>query len=452
MGHRPRRPARPGETGRPGSAGRADRDARRRPGGPVLAPGPGGGHRLVPPPLGDEAVRAFPYAPVVGHYRQVGKAAVAPELVALLRGARTRLMCAGPPGYGARPPRTPWRAGRPRRLAAGHLAAADLLRPGHGVRQLRRARAAGGRRRARPGSGDGRGRPGGGPPRGAGRGRVRGAARRPRPPGSGPGPRRCCGRWPGSTSSPRGGGGPGSRAALTGLRDVLAATPGDRPLACAGRDAATALLDRAPGAVRRAADLALLPVTTLHDEYMFIRCIQLFERLFTQVARALLVATDAVRLGRPAAAVRALGAAERRLAHATGPLYRVLTTMPPAAFSVIRGTPTARARSSRSPTGWSNWRARRAGGRPRIGEGPAARPGHHAPGAVRGVRRERRAADAEELAAVMRRLDATWQAMKRTHWGVTLKIIGRVSGTGGTTGAEYLKAAADVPLFPLLAE
>ncbi len=52
----------------------------------------------------------------------------------------------------------------------------------------------------------------------------------------------------------------------------------------------------------------------------------------------------------------------------------------------------------------------------------------------------------------MRLLDETWCGMKRTHWGVTLKIIGQVPGTGGTAGASYLQRSAATPLFPLLAE
>ncbi|MEV5504273.1 hypothetical protein AB0M50_53605 [Nonomuraea fuscirosea] len=54
------------------------------------------------------------------------------------------------------------------------------------------------------------------------------------------------------------------------------------------------------------------------------------------------------------------------------------------------------------------------------------------------------------LAAAMAGLDEAWQAMKRTHWGITLKIIGRVPGTGGSSGADYLREAAERPLFPAL--
>ena len=42
--------------------------------------------------------------------------------------------------------------------------------------------------------------------------------------------------------------------------------------------------------------------------------------------------------------------------------------------------------------------------------------------------------------------------MKRGHWGIALKVIGTVPGTGGTAGASYLKNAAMMSLFPRLSE
>ena len=43
-------------------------------------------------------------------------------------------------------------------------------------------------------------------------------------------------------------------------------------------------------------------------------------------------------------------------------------------------------------------------------------------------------------------LAAAWTAMKKTHWGIALKIIGRVPGTGGTAGADFLRERAERPL------
>jgi hypothetical protein len=57
----------------------------------------------------------------------------------------------------------------------------------------------------------------------------------------------------------------------------------------------------------------------------------------------------------------------------------------------------------------------------------------------------------ERVRAAMVRLDESWRAMKRSHWGITLKTIGRVPGTGGTAGADYLHRSSRLPLFPTLA-
>ena len=52
----------------------------------------------------------------------------------------------------------------------------------------------------------------------------------------------------------------------------------------------------------------------------------------------------------------------------------------------------------------------------------------------------------------MRRLDRAWGAMKRGHWGITLKIIGSVPGTGGHGRRIVFKTAAEASLFPGLPE
>ncbi|MEV8015624.1 hypothetical protein AB0O76_04545 [Streptomyces sp. NPDC086554] len=239
-------------------------------------------------------------------------------------------------------------------------------------------------------------------------------------------------------------------APLDALRGALGGLD-DEPAADAAREAVTAIRAEAPPAVLRAVEIALLPVTTLHDEQMFIRSIQLFERLFTLTARALTTAVEAVRADRPAEAAAVLEAAATRLSGSTGPLYRVLTTMPPESFAVIRDhTHGASAIQSRPYQLVETVSAKR--------EGEAHRPEKGPLFTLDATLQEQflqRAAgwatqDTRRLQDAMRTLDTNWRGMKRTHWGVTMKIIGRVPGTGGTAGADYLKAAADMGLFPLL--
>lgn len=219
----------------------------------------------------------------------------------------------------------------------------------------------------------------------------------------------------------------------------------------AARAAVAALREQAAPALLRAVEVSLLPVTTLHDEQMFIRSIQLFERLFARVARSLTSAVEAVRADRPAEAAAVLETAAAWLSGATGPLYRVLTTMPPESFAVIRDhTHGASAIQSRPYQLVETVSAKR--------EGEAHRPEKGPLFALDTTLQEAFLArvggwpseDARRLEDAMRGLDANWRGMKRTHWGVTMKIIGKVPGTGGTAGADYLKAAANVGLFPQL--
>ncbi len=209
------------------------------------------------------------------------------------------------------------------------------------------------------------------------------------------------------------------------------------------------VLDRIPPSLRQVVDIAMLPTSTLHDEHMFIRSIQIFESVYRQVVRALLRALTAVEEADAVRAREELADAASRL-EATPLLYRVVTTMPKEAFAVIRdytnGRSAVQSRAYRQveficapadpdPT--------TAGKIPRI-EVPArtlqeafAEQEHRMP-----------AADARLLAEEMVRLDTAWHSMKRTHWGITLKIIGNVPGTGGTDGADYLKRTSEAPLFP----
>lgn len=206
----------------------------------------------------------------------------------------------------------------------------------------------------------------------------------------------------------------------------------------------------APRPVRLATELAMLPTTRLHDEQMFIRSVQIFETLYRQVYRCLRRAGTAVQRLDVDLACAELADATARL-NLSPVLYRVVTTTPKDAFAIIRqytnGRSAIQSRSYRQIELACAPRTLVAMAdklppvrvqRPSLEEAFLASTGRLA------------ATDADRLAAAMRGLDASWRAMKRTHWGITLKIIGRVSGTGGTAGAAYLEQATRLPLFPRL--
>ncbi|MGW2377570.1 hypothetical protein [Kitasatospora sp. NPDC001683] len=391
-------------------------------------------------PIGPESFASFPYRAVVGYYRQVGKAAVAPELVALLRGLRIRIGCAG----GGRPWSSPdaWLFDRWLPLTFTDQPMAYDTYAGHELLQIAHWEADSAEHAedllmmalladlatveldalALPEP--------------TGRQRTRTVAVL-------------------QALARLGGYAPAAvpdAVSLEPLRAVVAAASGNEALVRAGRETVAALRAEVPAGLRRAVDIGLLPVTTVHDEHMFIRSIQLFERIFARVAGALTDAIGAVRAGRPSDAAAVLSAAADRLTGATPALYRVLTTIPPETFAVIRDhTHGASAIQSRPYQMIELVSAKRADGPYAMEKGPM----FTVPATLQEEFLERAGgwdtAEARRLQEAMLGLDAAWRSMKRTHWGVTLKIIGKVSGTGGTTGADYLKAAANIELFPMLA-
>jgi hypothetical protein len=209
---------------------------------------------------------------------------------------------------------------------------------------------------------------------------------------------------------------------------------------------------RLPHSCRQAVNLSLLPTTRLHDEQMFVRCVQIFETLYRQVYRCLVRASAAMQVRDVERACAELADATDRLGMSPV-LYRVVTTMPRASFAIIREFTNGRsAIQSRSYRQIDLVCAPR---RPSPAADKLPAVDVVSPtlqGTFFAIAGRLDAADFDRLAAHMRALDTAWRAMKRTHWGVTLKIIGRVRGTGGTAGADYLKHAADVPLFPMLSD
>ncbi|RKT54661.1 hypothetical protein [Saccharothrix australiensis] len=248
-----------------------------------------------------------------------------------------------------------------------------------------------------------------------------------------------------------------TRAVLHALRHADRLAPGAadaRPeVAKPTRDADDAeLVGHALAAVARArryaeagelAELVLLPATPLHDEQMFLRSIQMFECLYLRTAWGLEDAAEALRERRAAEAVTLLDATADRLTAASA-LYRVLTTMPKEAFAIIRGHTAGRSAIQSSAYRRVELAAAAAHD---DRSGTSAEPLQDV---FRAALRWLPEADADAVREAMRRADEAWCVLKRSHWGITIKTIGHVPGTGGTTGAGYLDKASRQPLFPAL--
>lgn len=242
---------------------------------------------------------------------------------------------------------------------------------------------------------------------------------------------------------------PGARGGVVPpARFVRTLDRDDPALAALGRRLAQAALDATPEAVRQAAEISMLPSTPVHDELMFVRSVQLFELVYRRTYRCLERALTALRAADLSTAVAELEAAAERV-ESTPILYRVLTTMSREGFAIIRahteGRSAIQSRAYRQVE-------RITAPRPRTAtDDKVARVEVPSP-TLQEVFQELAPVlgepALEPVAAAMARLDDSWRAMKRTHWGITRKIIKDSPGTGGTTGADYLKATAAIPLFP----
>ncbi|MEU9622919.1 hypothetical protein [Streptomyces sp. NPDC048155] len=237
---------------------------------------------------------------------------------------------------------------------------------------------------------------------------------------------------------------------LAQLRTVLSVQSAADILAAVAAKAAQSTAARFPVIHRKAVELTLIPTTRLHDELMFIRSIQIFEGIYQQVARGVEAASAGLERGDVAAVCELLADAAARI-EATPILYRVLTGMPVESFAVIRGYTDGR--SAIQSRWYRQVEAFCMPGQPmptgkKIPDVRVEGPGLDAAFVARAAALH--TDDARRVAEAMLRLDKAWGAMKRNHWGLTLKIIGDVPGTGGISGASYLKTAAQVPLFPRL--
>ncbi|MFE2088225.1 hypothetical protein [Streptomyces sp. NPDC059460] len=237
---------------------------------------------------------------------------------------------------------------------------------------------------------------------------------------------------------------------LAQLRTALTGQSAADTLAAVASKAAQSTAESFPVLYRKAVELTLIPTTRLHDELMFIRSIQIFEGIYQQVARDVEAAAAALELGNVPAVLELLADGAARI-EATPILYRVLTGMPIDSFAVIRAYTDGR--SAIQSRWYRQVEAFCVPGQPmptgkKIPAVVVEGPGLDATFASRAANLP--ADRAAQVAEAMERLDKAWGAMKRNHWGLTLKIIGDVPGTGGTSGASYLKTAAQVPLFPRL--
>jgi tryptophan 2,3-dioxygenase len=210
-------------------------------------------------------------------------------------------------------------------------------------------------------------------------------------------------------------------------------------------------------AERRAQQLSVLPVDTVHDEYLFLRVLQAFETAFALMAVQLRGVTAALADRDVDRAVHLLASSAAAL-HESAPLFSMLATMQVASFRTFRQfTEGASAIQSR------NYKIVESLCRQPDPERVDSAAYHSVPevrlrvvagqhtldDAVEELRASGEAAEPElqALAEAMREFARALLRWRNTHYRLAVRMLGEASGTGYTEGTPYLKAVRAIPVF-----
>ena len=203
-------------------------------------------------------------------------------------------------------------------------------------------------------------------------------------------------------------------------------------------------------------EVTVQPVSSVHDEYFFIRALQCHEMTYLLAAQRIADATAALQEGRTADASAAIDEAASLVGRGAS-LFRMIATLRREAFHTFRDfTEGASAIQSEQYKRFEG----------RCGTPPDARLGSPAFASVPSVKAEveagqhtlveawleadqRRPDDPEvgQVAASMAVLETAHRRWKRAHVTVATRMLGDARGTGYTAGVPYLKSWMDHRLF-----
>lgn len=225
----------------------------------------------------------------------------------------------------------------------------------------------------------------------------------------------------------------------------------------AARDLAARLSARLTERERRVLKLSMLPVYVSHDEYLFIRVLQLFETTFSTLALALRDAVFALADGDASTAIDDVALAETTLRE-SAPLFSLLGTMQIESFRTFRAfTDGASAIQSRnyktvesicrrpdpdrlhSAAYTSTPEIRR-----RVLAGNATLDEAFTSACAADLLTT---AEREALGETMREFSGTLQRWRHTHYRLAVRMLGERTGTGSTEGAGYLASVRSIDVF-----
>jgi len=210
---------------------------------------------------------------------------------------------------------------------------------------------------------------------------------------------------------------------------------------------------------RRILQLSMLPVYVAHDEYMFIRVLQLFEITFALLAVELRGAVYALAAHEDCTtAIRCIDVAATLLRE-SAPLFSLAATMQVEAFRTFREfTDGASAIQSRNYKILESLCRKPDADRlasaaflsvpevrDRVLAGNFTLEEAYQAGCDSGYLT---GAERDELTAAMGRFAATMRRWRRTHYSLAVRMLGgQKPGTGATDGTAYLKSVREIPVF-----
>ncbi|GIE36586.1 hypothetical protein Ait01nite_096310 [Actinoplanes italicus] len=208
----------------------------------------------------------------------------------------------------------------------------------------------------------------------------------------------------------------------------------------------------------RALDLSILPVYVSHDEYLFIRVLQVFETTFAMLVLRLRAGITALDDRAWAVAAGHVSVAARILTE-SAPTFSLLATMQVESFRTFREfTVGASAIQSR------NYRLLESLCRLPDDDRLASAAFHNTPDVREQVRHGLRTleqayteavgpadrnppAGAEPVVAAFRAFAAAVRRWRQTHYRLAVRMLGDRTGTGYTEGTPYLSRARTIPVF-----
>jgi tryptophan 2,3-dioxygenase len=223
------------------------------------------------------------------------------------------------------------------------------------------------------------------------------------------------------------------------------------------RDLAVSVRAQSSVAEQRILQLSMLPVYVVHDEYLFIRVLQLFETTFAFLVAQLRATIAALgQRGDAVTAVQCLGAASSALRE-SAPLFSLLSTMQVVAFQTFRAyTEGASAIQSRNYKLLESL-CRRPD--PERLESIAYRStpevrhlileGQLSLDDVMSSNLESQIGDraVAGVRTAMSHFSAAMSRWKQTHYRLAKSMLGDKAGTGYTEGTPYLRAVREIPVF-----